>query len=1706
MMKRTYILLAALLAVLSLSARQKKGSALAEVLKNCLQVEDVHPDSLYPNLLMLERQKTTCTDAVDRAVYAMALGKRYADHSWRAQSWDFAQPANPDSLQEWSQMDYYRASARNFQEVFSQADQLYATSVKDWLPLTKEGDAPYRKELLGVAWQTLTSSLDASLRQRLGLPDFAWMIRFYERKGDHASALSLRLDSLQTRSYPISYRRGGNRTEEQREALLALSRTYGRMDGCAEVYLCLSQLPDLTPQERRAYLQEGLSRFPKYARLSALKNALAQLSDPMLEWQSPGTVYPGRSYDWTFDVRNVVQVAWELYRLPHDMKDATDLKQVRANGTKVQEGTHAFRLDDPIVTYKDTLRWEAPTTEGYYALLLTPQVKAPTSDRPETMLSLFVVTKKKALYTTPLPDGSMRCEAVDAVSGKPLGCDCDADDVPQRRNYWNSRRDTTLHQDIVLFTDRAIYRPGQKVLVSGMVYNRQCWDYEAQEGKKVTLKWMDTNRKELKRLSLTTDAYGVFSAELALPADEVGSFQMTCGSARKWVRVEEYQRPTFEVTFDPAPALHYPTDSITLTGTARHYNGTPVREARLTGHYQWMPSRWCFLPNTAVYAQLDTLRTDSQGRFALRIPVSAQAESYRYGMWLRTYIAVTSADGETHEANMSLSLCTQKVRLQGSCNRLLNVNRLDSLTLMAYGSTEKEIEQTIQLALYKGGELLHMTTINANKPAPLSMLAGRQPGRYRWQAEAVLEGDTARWNYEFLLCDERADVLPVDTALWLYTPDTTFDPEHPAVLQIGSSLKDAYVYLTAVANDRLVADTVLCLNGVECWTIPYEARYGQSLTYSAALVRDERVYTHTTTFLLKQPDNRLRYRWNTFRDCLQPGQEETWTLTLTRPDGSPASASLMATMYDASLDVFASHTLRWRPSRSHYTNTLFWQWQDGRRAYATMALNMRLSKSFEWRLSTLNEDYFTLQREELYAGASPQMLAPNKLMAAAPTMTKVQSLQRLDEDGDGGTIHYLTADSEAAGENTETEEETEATAQVSMRENFTETAFFMPSLTTDAQGQVALRFTLPESLTRWHLTGFAHTCDMLTAELDEYITASKELMGELRLPPYLRQGDEAVLTAIINNVSMRTQKGRATLTQLDGATEKVLLRKTESFELASESERVFTFAYDVPRTLGSIICRWQVQGTDCSDGEQRSLPILNDKEWVTDTEALWLDKHGKQQILLNELAKVKGDSMRVTVEYTTHPIWVALKALPNMATPVRHDALSLAAAYYAVATTQWALTQVPSLADDSLFANKSLREEKLTEWLGKLRNLQRTDGSFSWFPGMPGSTYITTEVAMLLARLQAQTGSQRAKDVLAACLRYLQSRADDVSLHQLYVCGLTGTPLNKQERKYLDALPDEMKTWSREQQALAAIVLKQQGKEAKARRALQAVTHYIVSTPQRGAYIEYPEGSHNSIDTKLRVHTLLMEALRTVSPSDTLRLSGMRRWLLQQKRVQGWDTPVQCVDAVYALLQGSPSDLDCRAFDQLTLCCGKRLMHMSSGDARQGYVRQTFAVSTAPTALQVDKQSLGESWGAVYVESQQRIDEVHASKMGLGVRCEVPDTSLSVGPAVCVMKYVITADRDYEYVSLSVERPACVAPSKSLSGCEWQDGLCYYRTVRDNRTEYHFERLPRGTYVIEEPVFVQRAGTYSTGIATIRCEYAREFQGHTGSQRVSVTQ
>ena len=1754
----------------------------------------------------------------------------------------------------------------------------------------------------------------------------------YARRGNREATLLMELDLAELErdaeaSSPFKTVRSDDDNVQVRDTALiarltALAQRYADLPLCTEIYMKLLDT-DAPDSLKATWAEYALKHYPRYERIGQVQNQLNNLRQPHIQWEGNNTCYPGKAYVWHLRAKNATGINAEVLRLPADFKHEElhrQLKDIpaylRKRGTAIQKIAHSIGKNSPYKEIEDSIAWTAPSV-GVYAVLFTATT-AETEATQRTVNQHYQLIQVSALATIHFTenDGVTELVVVDAESGHPVegatvqcyershrdnslklfdtqhtdaegrsrfrldsqnrsysfkvskADDCWAPDVDIWGGYQRERAEQTRHE-VRLYTDRAIYRPGQTVRLSGLLYSQKHWDAQVVAGQKFTLTMRDANNKEVAQQTVSTDSMGVFAADFVLPDGGLpGQYTIQESGSHHMVsfRVEEYKRPTFEVKMDQAPALQWPQDSITLTGKAEGYNGVPVRGGRVTAHYQFSyPYWWWFRHDDSPRMPADTVWTDETGAFAVQVPLKdIPAEALTYGLRLTLDAEVLSAVGETREGHIDVPLCTTPLRLQLTMNEQQDRERLKKPAFALLSSTEKPTAGTVTWRIVPAGAddgtpataegtFSQPATPTGKETDALAEAIRRLPsGQYELRAVAKAGQDTASAKAPFYVFGMSDTQLPCPKNEWFYCPDASFDAQHPARIQVGSSFDDVVIYYRLESHKGTVENRIVRLsNQLQTLEIPYRPEYADGVEASFAFVKHGTSYSWNQTLRLRQPSSQLKWEWTTFRDHTHPGEQQTWTLRLTRPDGTPAPANLMATIYDASLDQLVAH--QWNLSVNRFHKIPFRMW------YVFCPFMERRQIAFYFPMKSLKVPALTFDKidEKWTSGmsfglgyglrgriAGLQTISKKRLMmtgANAParaTMANADALYAVEESAEMEEPMLMAAQAKGIGGSVELSEpdieqlSPKAGAPVAaLRTNFNETAAFMPRLHTNPHtGEVTLSFTLPESLTTWQLLGIAHTPDMQTACIQAQTTARKELMASLHLPRFLRASDQGNIRATVQNLTDQPLSGTALLEVFDPETERLILRQEAPFATTAQGETVLSFAYTpteqypivavrLTATTGStksIATKGRAtknrkrkadadaddnNGTTVfTDGEQRYLPILSAQTWVTESVEIQADSTGTYTTDLSTLFNKDNPSAthrRLTVEYTTHPIWNVVQALPALREAQHDDVLSLTAVCYANTLAAHIAATAPRLKDivglwkqqanaasgantSPLARNEELKQLILDEtpWLReaqtdaerraqlidlfdpnlveqrigtsfqRLAQRQEDDGGFAWFPGMRSSELMTRLVAIELTHLRALTSdfstlsedaAQQANQLLQQAFAFLAKQvAHDVAdmrkaeakgttistaslmhLNYVYITQQAGVRLNRSQqadvRYLLDHLKGSVAGMSNSERAMAAIVLKADGRQQEARLYYDALREHATSTQAHGTFFDYAGGSFTPTAHKIIVHTTAMEAAEAMEGAQTPLMRGMRRWLLQQKRTQMWESSICTTNAIYALLHGAEAELNASGKDRLTLDYGRSrtVVEPSAADGRTrdtqaspaalGYIRQTYTDGRAPRAITVQRHTPTEAWGAVYAQYLTPIADASTQAAGLGIRCELSNTTPTVGDKFTT-RYIITADRDYEYVCLSADRPAAAEPAEQVSGYHYQGGLGYYRAVRDARTDYFFDRLPKGTYVLEETAFIDRSGRYSTGLCRIQCLYAPEYEGHTGGKSVEI--
>ena len=1589
-----------------------------------------------------------------------------------------------------------------------------------------------------------------------------------------------------------------------------------------------------TAAERIAYIDKAIGKWGKWKITNELRNEKTRLTNPQFNLAYDLQVArPMQEQTVALkNLRNLKTLTFTVYPVklegdtelsPSTPKDYQKIQPLL--GKPVMQETKQFGERTVYDLYEDSLTLKGLPV-GMYMVEIT------TAPATEVVRTLYHVTDLYTIAETQ-PNGKIRYVVVNATTGQPVeGAHLKIKERESYRNektylavtndkgeYMFTTKDVTRTRSVfaytdadkasavmrgtnrynffdvyrnmqqrVIFTDRSIYRPGQTVHASVMAY-QVVNGIEQTVCAKTTVKFelRDTNWKLVGEKEAETDDFGVAAVDFTLPQTGLtGMFTIQVDNNSHSIRVEEYKRPTFHVDFDEYKEAYKAGDTISVKGKAMSYAGVPVQDAKVSykvmrrrAFWWWSYSRYYDEGTMGYSSNGDEIysgeaTTDAEGNFAVQMPLTIPETQYTMFYNFVVMADVTDGAGETHSGQLSLPLGNRQTALSIDIKEKMLVEDAPMATIFVRNAAGQEIDADVAFRL-DGGE---WQTSAANYEIPFENF-GLGVGEHT--IEAKFEDQTLTRKFVIFSLDDEKPAAETDD--WFYQSASQFPNDGtPVTIQVGSSAKDVHIVYSIFSGRKLIEQgSVERSNQLINRKFNYKDEYENGLLLTYAWVKNGRCYTHSTTIQRPMPDKKLKLEWATFRDRLTPGQKEEWTLTIKDADGQPVSANLMATLYDQSLDQLYKHKWPFTPYLWIPLPSTNWQFvapsrfsRFGSSAWKALDFDAINFSHFDHDVYPQYFRRYSLRGSRMKLGARNMDLEDGMVMLeAAPAMAGApMAKMAVTNDvglGDGGEEEEAAATAGAADAADEKQ-----TADVQMRENLNETAFFYPQLTTDMNGRVAIKFTLPESLTTWQLLGFAHTRELYYGNIEAEAVAKKDVMIQPNVPRFVREGDQATISARVINTGEKDVKGTARLVLLNAETNATVYEKTQQVSVKAGETLPVTFDIN---TAGyeptMLICKMSISGKGYSDGEQHYLPVLPACERITVALPITQHKPGTETIDLSKLVPADAKNAKLTLEYTNNPVWLMVQALPSVGSPNEDNAISLAASYYANGIGKYIIDQNPQIkpvfeqwmqedksqtsnlksqleknqdlkelvlnetpwvmdADNETeqkhrladFFDENLMNNRLDKCIEKLHKLQLGDGSWTWYPGMPGSFYMTVAVSEMLVRLNALTAKQNdTKGMLNSAFGFMGQEITDLvkelkkaekkgekvtfpsykALQWLYLVSLDGrqlpTEVQNANSYLIELLKKDIKRQSIYDKALSAVIF-QKIDAQRAKEYAQSLKEYTVFREDMGRYYDTPRAGYSWFDYKIPTQSIAIEALQMITPDDFQTIDEMQRWLLQQKRTQAWDTPINSVNAVYAFLKGQEFRL-VQTQKMATINLDVKTVPLPKATAAIGYVKTELPKGKR---LTIRKTSDGTSWGAVYAQFFQKAKNVTDTGSGLTIKREIiagkaSSSSLRVGDRLRV-RLTITADRDFDFVQVVDKRAACMEPVKQLSG--YHHGG--YITPRDNTTCYFYDMLSKGTHVIETEYYIDRAGTYETGTATVECAYSPEFRAVTGSETLEV--
>lgn len=1369
------------------SAAKDYGQLLAAEIRQMTLWNEISADSLMPNVKRMEAEVLKVNDPALKAVRYAVLGKVYSD------------------MNEMKSQEF-------FKKALEQPELLARHTSTEYVPLTLKGvdGSSFNNDLLHLI------GFEADSKEA-----YLQLYTYYNKVGNRGAACLCAYKLIE------KYRQDDVREVKKSKYLQtidSLIQVYQDIPEAGELavehFRFMEGATDAKPQDKLNYINYALSRWGGWSRMNELRNAQKRLTEPMFRVKDmPQVLRPGEKAWVQLDVRNLQNLKISISRLnitadnDYNAQDEATYKMLLKKTTKLHQKDFSrnYYGRPDYETVKDSIEIGDNLPLGAYLMEVTSDNTGIAPQR-----ELFYVSNL-AVMIQQLPDDRHRYVVVNATDGQPIaGAKIELYDqwygfnmkkdkrtvharlttdengeayfknvdgnvlistnndkfTPakgiylSRDRYYERKDDKIEHQ---LFTDRSIYRPGQTVHASAISYIVKKGLDASVPGKSMELNFIlrDPNWKQVAEQKATTDEYGTASVDFELPKEgQTGLYSISVnGTETKYVRVEEYKRPTFEITFPKVNEKYNWGDTVVVKASAKTYAGIPVQGAKVTYQVTRRNQLWWWGAGSAgQLVKTDSCVTREDGTFDVEIPLEASlsgkdeadmSDFMRIARFFNFEVSaiVTDISGESHEGVMSLPLGTKPTILTVNLPKRIEADSLKTVTFAYRNASGMPISSRLKYRIDKG----EWKDAEANAPVSIKEYASSASSSLVWksgvhQLEAICGQDTLQQKFTLFSMKDTHPVEP--TTEWYYQTAKTFPRDgKPVYIQVGSSENGAHIVYSIIAGNKLLEKGAWEL-GDSIVTLPftYKEEYASGIVLNYSFVKQGKCYTRMMSIARPLPEKKLNIAWKTFRNRLTPGQKEEWTLKITTPDGKPAKAQLMSVLYDKSLDQIAPHS--WNFSLGFYQSLPNCYWKHNLTFRSSYLNGVYPTKYYDEKgldVDKFDGKFFSyngyMQAEELSklersSGGTVEAVRIEKHSSVKDEVVREEAkVMRIR----GSKMIRVAAAAPSANKVFDVVEEMPQFAggsgsdaeqfldQVQVRENLNETAFFYPALESDNNGNVAIRFTLPESVTIWKFMGLAHDKEMRNGLLVDEAVAQKTVMVQPNMPRFLREGDKSTIVVKLFNTSDKKVSGNARMQILDPETNKVVWQKTQNYSIDAEGSA--TISFDVQGLKeGVYINKVVAAGNGYSDGEQHYLPVLSNRELVVNTLPITLHQKGEQNFDLSKLflnkegKQAKGaEDAKVTIEYTNNPSWLMVKALPAISNPDEENAISLMSAIYANTIT----THVQKTLSLDNHSQKNLSQEsiRLQNQVEKLKKLQNPNGSFSWWKGMKGSRYMTTSVA-----------------------------------------------------------------------------------------------------------------------------------------------------------------------------------------------------------------------------------------------------------------------------------------------------------------------------------------------------------------------------------------
>lgn len=1319
-----------------------------------------------------------------------------------------------------------------------------------------------------------------------------------------------------------------------------------------------------------------------------------------------------------------------------------------------------------------------------------------------------------------------------------------------------------------IMTDRAIYRPGDEMMWTGVVSCRHSDVSSLSDNTRIKVVLKNVNGKEVCDTICETDGFGRISGAFMVPDDGLtGEFRLIAyltmsddsneQIGQKWITISDYRMPEFEVKITSVNRNYPSNGDVTIKGNLSTYSGMPLADADVTAalwtayRYRW------FSPSRQIHEL--SVKTDGQGDFEVIFSDSVFKSDNGKDKYFIAKITGTSATGETASAQSPFSLGKPMEIVLNLDNSNIDVSKSVNLDIKAYDAESKAMDIPMIWSIKDKSD----TLIASGSLSDVMDWSDIAPDKYKLTispVDTLLADDITS---EITVYNPATSSVPGAEPLFVPESNYRYRSDGKVEIMYGSTRDDCSVYYSLCSGTDLLETKLI---DVDKGYHYIEISLPEGIDNAAVdIFTVKNCHTYIERINLSRVENNvLDIKCESFRDKLVPSSEETWRFSIRNPGENATQAAMILDMYNKSLDALSSHSMNmsFGDARVYPNMSVIYNYPDSNCSYVSMAdpeymadindLTSLLSpvlNSYGRGFFSVSDPYFIIWE---YLGNQPEL--------AEVLMTAASGVQRRLYGARSATNYKMESadlcEEEVALDSAEAEDSVSAMNEdtaFEFRDSETPVALWRPMLTTDEYGNLDVTFTVPNANATWRLLAVAWSRDMKTGSMIRDFIANKPVMVKPNLPRFLRSGDKAQVLARVMNNSDSVATITSVIELFDPISGKVTATETFVNPIEANGSENISILITVPNDMSAIGYRVRSGNGTFSDGEQAIIRVLPSISQVTETRPFYLNTGETEYI--TDLPSYPD--ARLSLTFTENPAWTIVSALPGLRSDMREDANSAAAALFSAAVARGIIKENPDIADallqwrsnpsDSALISMLQRNEDLkiamlnaTSWVqaaesdnermsrlsilfdsnetGKaisravatLKKLQRPDGGWAWGAWSDNSSmWVTANVIDMMGELNRLGYLPKDNDLdgmIKKALQYYDKKVRDTDL--TYTVIRSKFPAVAQSSNGRNVTARTIQYIIRDWKKFSPVTKSIAAIALNGNKYPTMARQLIESIRQFGVSSPTQGLTYPSVNS-IAGYTVILEAFAMIEPGSS-EVDGLRQQLIVRKQGEDWGSAVVSTQVIASILStGTKWTVPAQG---AVISAGDNVIKPASIEKATGSLRVDLS-DMQGEKLTISTTGAGPAYGAIYQQFSQSMDKVGAyATEDLSIEKNFyvkrdgkwADVDSLKMGDRVKVQLTIKSKRALDYVTIVDERSAAFEPVDQIPGWMWSEGVGFYRENRDNVTNLFVSSMPSGTYLLTYEMTVNLAGSFSSGIATIQSQYAPEISAHSAGMTLDI--